>query len=148
VGSGRSPRWEPIAYRLRSIFLLPGISQRRVHIDVGGEGRYRRAVNLNPRREATTTGTPGRRIPRLVQGVGEQLPFRSGIADLLTVENTPLRPGAAAELDRVIRRGGIIVLRHPADYAEIAHRQVIVIVGGSYTQRISRGMITTRIIAR
>lgn len=139
------PFWDQIAVSLRGIVALTGFRRHRIHIDVGGEGRHRRAVNLNPRRETTTSGVPGRPIPRLVQGLGEQMPFRSQTADVLTVENTPLRPGAAAELGRVIRSGGIIVLKHPADYAERAHRQVIEIVRGRYTRRRFRGATVTRI---
>jgi hypothetical protein len=140
--------WGRISDGLRRLVALPGLPTRSIHIDVGGEGRYRGAINLNPRRETTTTGIPGRRIPRLVQGLGEQMPFRSQIADLLTVENTPLRPGAAAELGRIIRPGGIILLKHPADYAESAHQQVIEIVRGHHARRTVRGTTITRIVVR
>jgi len=60
-----------------------------------------------------------------VAGTGEKLPQGNGSADLITVENTPIRPGAPAEIARVVKPGGEIRLVHPAKYAETAHQQVI-----------------------
>lgn len=128
----------------------PGRAERsrpRLVIDVGGEGRLPHAVNLNPGRVTSTTGTPGRPIPHHVQGVGEKMPFASHVADELRVENAPLRPGAAAELSRVIKPGGRIVLRHPADYAADHHGQVLRRIGGSHQQRRVGGMTITIIRA-
>jgi hypothetical protein len=45
------------------------------------------------------------------------MPFPDDFADVITVESTPLRPGAAAENARVIKPGGMIRLVHPAAYA-------------------------------
>lgn len=69
------------------------------------------AINVNPARFTSTTGTPGRVIPNLVMGQGEQLPLASKIADLITVENAPIRNGLADEIARVLRPGGYISAR-------------------------------------
>lgn len=88
-----------------------------VHLDIGGEGRYAGAINVNPNALTSTTGTPGRPIPNLVAGRGEQLPFANAIADMVTVESAPIRPGAAEEIARVLKPGGLVRLQHPAEYA-------------------------------
>ncbi len=96
-----------------------------VHIDIGGEGRYPGAVNVNPSPVTSTTGTAGRPIPNRVAGTGEKLPQANQSADLITVENTPISLGAAGEIARVIKPGGEIRLVGPADYAQVAHQRVI-----------------------
>ncbi len=88
-----------------------------VHLDIGGEGRYAGAINVNSGVVTSTTGAPGRPIPNLVAGRGEQLPFASSVADMVTVESAPLRAGAADEIARVLKPGGIVRLLHPVDYA-------------------------------
>jgi hypothetical protein len=120
---------------------------KRVHIDIGGEGRYSDAINVNPRTLTTTTGEPGRQIPNLVQALGEKLPFKARVADLITVENTPLKAGAAEQIARVIKPGGEIRLIHPASYAESAHQRVIDAVRGRTTQQTVEGITSTIIIA-
>ncbi len=88
-----------------------------IHLDIGGEGRYPGAINVNPQRLTSTTGAPGRPIPNLVVARGEQLPFADAIADLVTVENAPIRPGMAEEIARVLKPGGVARLSHPTAYA-------------------------------
>ena len=88
-----------------------------VHVDIGGEGRYPGAINVNPAMVTSTTGEPGRPIPNLVLGRAEQLPFETGVVDYVTVESAPLRAGAADEIARVLAPGGTVRLHHPAGYA-------------------------------
>ena len=117
-----------------------------IHIDIGGEGRYFNAINLNP----SEIGTSGSQIPDLVLGVGEQLPFRTKSADFITLENTPIRPGASEGIARVIKPGGQILLFHPTVYAVDggAHQRVVDAVGGVVEQiHHADGMTTTIIIA-
>jgi hypothetical protein len=95
---------------------------RPVHLDIGGEGRYPGAFNINPFSSAVP-GSPT--FARLVRSVGEELPIRSDSIDLITIENTPLRPGIGAEVARVLRSSGRVELDHPADYAADAHPKVI-----------------------
>jgi hypothetical protein len=55
----------------------------------------------------TGLGVPaGSLLPNRVAGVGQQMPFPSGYADVITVENTPLLPGTAREIARVIKPQG------------------------------------------
>ena len=62
--------------------LRPTMPKKPIHIDIGGEGRYPRAVNVNPETLTTTTGAPGRPIPRhvLSRSVGV---FRRNLASSL-----------------------------------------------------------------
>lgn len=118
--------------------LAGAAARRRVIIDIGGEGRYAGAINLNPGRFTTTTGVPGRSIPNLVRGRGEALPFRSNAADTIILENAPIRAQTASEIGRVIRSGGEVRLLHPADVGRGMHQQVIDAVGGTATQTTSQ----------
>jgi SAM-dependent methyltransferase len=108
-----------------------------IHFDIGGEGRYAGAINVNPQALTSTTGTPGRPIPSLVVARGERLPFADAIADLVTVENAPLRPGAADEIARVLKPGGTVRLLHPTPYAigSAAHDAVAGALGTSLASR-------------
>jgi hypothetical protein len=109
-----------------------------LHVDIGGEGRYPGALNVNPFALTSTTGEPGRPIPDLVIGRGEQLPIASGVVDVVSVENAPLRPGAAEEIARGLKPGGLVRLLHPADYAvgQGIHDAVAGALGGSGAVRI------------
>jgi hypothetical protein len=100
-----------------------------LHLDIGGEGRYPGALNVNPMGLTSTTGEAGRPIPNLVVGRGEALPIADHVADLVTVESAPLRPGAADEIARVLRPGGEIRLFHPAAYAAETHGAVAAALG-------------------
>lgn len=100
-----------------------------MHVDIGGEGRYPGAINVNPIGSTSTTGAPGRPIPNLVMGRAEALPLASGVADLVTVENAPLRAGAADEIARVLKPGGQVRLLHPSAYAVASHGAVAAALG-------------------
>jgi hypothetical protein len=115
-------------------------------LDVGGEGAHKGAVNVNPGTLTSTTGKPGRLIPNRVEGVTEKIPFPSGSAAVVIVENAPIRPGAAAELARVVGKGGTIKLTHPSDYAKQAHAQVVEATRGRALTETRNG-ITTTVIA-
>ena len=106
-----------------------------VHLDIGGEGRYPGAFNVNPMGLTSTTGTPGRPIPNLVVGRAEALPIADHVADLVTVESAPIRPGAADEIARVLRPGGEIRLLHPAGYAAETHGIVATALGADLVSR-------------
>jgi hypothetical protein len=114
-----------------------------VHLDVGGEGRHHYAINVNPGNLTSTTGVPGRPIPRLVNGHVEKIPFASGTADGLLVESAPLRPGAAAEIARVLKPGASVRLVHPVDYGRTHHASVITALGGKHKQRVAGDLLIT-----
>lgn len=122
---------------------------RPVHVDVGGEGAYRGAINVNPGTTTTTTGEPGLQIPNRVAGTAQEIPLPSRSADLVTVENAPIHGSAPAELARIVRPGGTVRLTHPLSYAEKHHGRVRELVGGKAVVRVSEAngveMMTTEI---
>jgi hypothetical protein len=115
-----------------------------IHLDIGGEGRYPAAINLNPARE----GADGP-VPRLVVGVGQQAPIRSRSIDLVTAENIPIHGrGVLDEIARVIRARGAVELVNPDDYEPIrrAHLNCISMLNGRARQyRDANGWLHTRI---
>ncbi len=121
-----------------------------VHIDIGGEGRYPRANNVNPNTTTSTTGTPGRVIPNRVPGRGEKLPFPDRHADGISLENTPLSAQTAAEIVRVIKPGGSIRLQHWADYASETHSLVTNAIPNCTVNQVTKGgyTITTITVPR
>lgn len=114
-----------------------------ITIDVGGEGRYVGAINLNPMNTTSTTGAPNRPIPNHVEGIGEKMPFRSKVADKIIIEGAPIRPNTPQEIARVVKSGGVIQLLHPSAYATKAHKEVIDATGGTHTQSTKDGLTTT-----
>lgn len=92
---------------------------------------------MNPVTSTSTTGSPGRAIPQLLVGRGEQLPIASSVVDLVTVENAPIRNGLADEIARVLTPGGRVRLLHPASYARSAgaHDAVAAALGRSLESR-------------
>jgi hypothetical protein len=100
-----------------------------IHLDIGGEGRYPGAINVNPMGLTSTTGAPGRPIPHLVVGRGEALPIADHVADVVTVESAPIREGAAQEIARVLAPGGEVRLLHPSGYAAQTHSLVEAALG-------------------
>lgn len=114
-----------------------------ITIDVGGEGRYVGAINLNPMNTTSTTGAPNRPIPNHVEGIGEKMPFRSKVADKIIIEGAPIRPNTPQEIARVVKSGGVIQLLHPSAYATKAHQEVIDATGGTHTQSTKDGLTTT-----
>jgi hypothetical protein len=119
---------------------------RPVHIDIGGEGRYPNAINVNPKTTTSTTGTAGRTIPNRVPGRGESLPFGARHADGISLENAPITAQTAVEIARVIKPGGSIRLVSPSDYAAAAHKRVIDSISGCNVQQSTVNGITTTTI--
>lgn len=96
-----------------------------VHVDVGGEGRYEDALNINPGKYTSTTGEPGHPIPNWVYGRSDELPLPDQSVHKLTVESAPLNGQAMAEILRVMRPRSQINLYHPSEYAERIHKLLI-----------------------
>jgi hypothetical protein len=65
---------------------LPPIGGK-LHIDIGGEGRYPEAYNLNPTSKGTVSPWANKDIPNHVCGVGENIPVPSATADYITLES-------------------------------------------------------------
>ncbi|RKG79393.1 hypothetical protein D7V88_28725 [Corallococcus terminator] len=92
-------------------------SDNTVHIDMGGEAVYQNeegqtfggndAINLNCSLNKTSDGNLGKKIPNLVFGFGNNMPFADAFADRISVENAPIFP---KEIERVIKPGGVVKL--------------------------------------
>lgn len=115
---------------------------RGAFIDVGGEGAHAAAWNLNPSARVTMPGsTAGSPIPRLIRGSGEQMPLRDGSVAHLVLEHAPISEQTAAEIARVMARGGLVELRNPLmGGARVLHRSVLEALGGvRYLQELVPG---------
>ena len=84
----------------------------RLTIDIGGEGRHPHAWNINPRPERTLGPERGRIIGRLILARADALPFADRSVDEVLVERTPLSRAALAEIARVVKADGRVLLRH------------------------------------
>jgi len=84
-------------------------------LDVGGEGRYSTAINLNPRPGKTLGPDKGDPIPNRIAGRAEAIPLPDQTVEFIIMERTPLRDAAIDELVRVLAPGGTIILRHHID---------------------------------
>lgn len=89
-----------------------------VIIDIGGEGRYLNAININPQALTSTTGESGRLIPNWIPGFGHSLPFRNRSIDLIYLENAPLTDKVMNEVHRVLKVNGELKLTHPREYVD------------------------------
>jgi hypothetical protein len=81
-------------------------------LDVGGEGRYPDAWNLNPRATKTLGADAGRPIPKLIKGRAEAIPLPDSSVDLILVERTPLSDRSLQEIARIAAPTARIILRH------------------------------------
>lgn len=107
-------------------------------LDIGGEGRYAKAWNLNPSRVKTLGPHKGTPIERHIYGRAEAIPLPDRSVRWILVERTPLREGALREIARVIMPGGAIVLRHVAAPHLDRHRAAKAILPGCVKQRMFR----------
>ena len=114
-----------------------------VHIDIGGEGRYPKAINVNPGPHQTTTGVWGNPIPNQVKAKGQLLPFSDNSIHAISLENAPITTAIAKEIKRVVKPGGTILLKHHPEYAAGAHTMLINLVNGQVSQFSSNGYLYT-----
>ncbi|QDV47540.1 hypothetical protein Enr13x_74500 [Stieleria neptunia] len=106
-----------IEERDRSFKLIP-------LLDVGGEGRYATAMNLNPSAEKTLGPDKGQTIPNRIDGRVENIPLPDSSVKAIIVERTPLRNAAIHELARVATDDATLVFRHPVDEYSDPHARV------------------------
>jgi len=111
--------------RAEKLYALKKKAGVPLHLDLGGEGRYSDAININPQPHTSTTGEWGREIPFWVKGRSDDIPFADNTIDKITVENAPISLKSIQEMLRVLRPRGHIYLSHPEDYAQVIHQMVI-----------------------
>ena len=107
-------------------------------LDIGGEGRYPEAWNLNPSSVKTRGRDVGARIPRLIKGRAQAIPLPDNSVDMIIVERTPLRMAAMREIQRVIHDEGTIILRHALPPNIDPHRLARDLIQGHVQQRTIR----------
>ena len=81
-------------------------------LDIGGEGRYPEAWNLNISKIKTLGPDKGQPIPRWVAGSATAIPLPDSSVDRIIMERTPLTCVAIDEMLRILKPGGDIILRH------------------------------------
>jgi hypothetical protein len=106
-------------------------------LDIGGEGRYPEAWNLNPKSRKTLGQQRGKPIPRLIQGRGECIPLPNRTVDVVIVERTPLRLATLSEMLRVARPSARIILRHACAHRRDPHQLAVQVLTGAVEQRIT-----------
>ncbi len=97
-------------------------SSKPVIVDIGGEGSNLNAINVNPQRFISDSDNV-RPIPLWVKGKGESIPVKNGEVDYVILENTPLNNEIISEIIRIIKKGGLIKLVHPIEYALKTHSE-------------------------
>lgn len=108
---------------------------RTLTLDIGGEGRYRHAWNLNPSRVKTLGQHKGKPIPRLILGRAQKIPLPNGCVDHVIVERGPVCKAAVLEIARVISPSGTVILRHAKPPKVDPHAVAKVVLPGYVTQR-------------
>ena len=109
-------------------------------LDIGGEGRYQSAWNLNPRSQKTIGHDLVLAIPNLILGRAECIPLPDGCVQRIMMERAPLRRAAVFEMVRVIVPGGTIILRHNASTALDPHGLAQQLINADFSvQKISIG---------
>ena len=104
-------------------------------LDVGGEGRYAEAWNLNPSAVKTFGPDRGPPIPRLIVGRAERIPLPDNSVNLIISERTPLRREAFSEINRVISTEGRVILRHALPPGFDPHREAYGLLSGQMRRR-------------
>lgn len=111
-----------------------------VILDIGGEGRYFGAINLNPQPITSTTGEAGRIIPNWVPGTGNNIPLPKKSVDLIHLENAPINLDAMWEIQRVMKPRGQIHLSHPHEYADSYYENLKAVFRDAHIQRFENGI--------
>lgn len=112
---------------------------RFVHqLDVGGEGRYPSAWNLNPRLIKTLGPGAGQPIPNLIVGRAEAIPMPDASVEQIIVERTPLSDQSLREISRVAARTARVILRHARPPWSDPHKRAVDFWGPPIQQRLCR----------
>lgn len=104
-------------------------------LDIGGEGRYENAWNLNPRSLKTIGRDEGLEIPRHIHGRAERIPLPDACVEQIIMERAPLRRAAVFELVRVIVPSGTIILRHNASSDRNPHMVAQQMIDAAFSEQ-------------
>jgi hypothetical protein len=104
-------------------------------LDIGGEGRYQDAWNLNPSAVKTIGPNRGGMIPRRIPGRADAIPLLDHSVDQVIMERTPLRKASLYEIARIVNGRGKIVLRHATPQNSDPHLLAREILPGRVTQQ-------------
>lgn len=106
-------------------------------LDIGGEGRYPDAWNLNPSPVKTIGPERGAAIPNHIPGRADAIPLPDQSVHRIIVERTPLTAAAVRELARVIAPRGEVILRHAVPPGIDPHATAREILAGRASQSAS-----------
>ena len=106
-------------------------------LDIGGEGRYPEAWNLNPRPTRTIGPETGSPIPNWIAGRADAIPLPDSSVTRIVVERTPLNDEAYGEITRIAVTEGRIVLRHVRPPWSDPHRRAARLWGPPIRQRLT-----------
>ena len=107
-------------------------------MDIGGEGRYSDAWNLNPRATRTLGVDSGLPIPNLIKGSAEAIPLPDSSVELILVERTPLREQSFLEIARIAAPTARVILRHARPPWSDPHQRAARYLGPPIQQRRTR----------
>lgn len=99
-------------------------------LDIGGEGRYATAMNLNPSGEKTLGPDKGTAIPNWIGGRAEDIPLPDRSVQAIVMERTPLRKEAIDEIARVATEDATLVFRHTVDQPSDPHARIVERISG------------------
>ena len=103
-------------------------------LDIGGEGRYETAWNLNIRSQKTLGRHKGEPIPNWIEGRATAIPLPDSSVQRVIMEQVPLNRKAVDEIYRVIVKGGVVELRHFYNSANHPHAWACRVIHGERTQ--------------
>lgn len=107
-------------------------------LDIGGEGRYPSAWNLNPRATKALGPNAGQPIPNLIAGRAEKIPLPDSSVNLILVERTPLRDQSLKEIARIAAPTARVILRHARPAWADPHQIAVRCWGPPIQQRFTR----------
>lgn len=113
-----------------------------VILDIGGEGRFENAINLNPQFLTSTTGVEGRLIPNWLPGTGNQIPLADLSVDIIHLQNAPINIDTMKEMLRVLKPRSKIHLTHPSQYAQGYLNELENIFGKRNIRRVDKGIMS------
>lgn len=86
-------------------------------VDIGGEGRYADAININPQPLRPDTMYIQDIIPNWIPAKAQKLPFKPHTVDQIYLENAPVTKEILIEIKRVLKKDGKLRLTHPESFS-------------------------------